>query len=246
VPISHRALDLDRSPVFTPGPGDPLAEPEEVPRQEIESRAALAIEISKAGAQTLPGGSAAIFGPTGRARAPETPACIPTLNIAGIELGKVLKLDPEHIRARMTRMTQSLAQGHFEQAKSDLELLLASPRLTDQRMSFEQFTFLYKAAERFAHHGLIDEALKLADKAVDLSDEEKVGRGRSLYFKAVVLSYAAQSDRTQIEAAARQLQLAFLANSRFERWYQDDPAFDPVRISIDAALLQLPDARYVQ
>ncbi len=246
VPFTQRALDLDREPVFMARHGDPLDEPEEVPREEIEARAELAIAISKAGAQSLLDGPAASLAPTGSTGPPETPGCSPALDIATVELGKVLKLDPEHIGARMTRMAQSLAQGHFDQARNDLELVLEDPKLADLRKTPKTFAFLHGEARRFARYGLIDEALKIADKTLELSDEDKSIHGRSHYFKAVVLGYAARSDRTQIAAAAQQLQLAFQTSPRFKQWYKRDPAFDPVRIGIDAALQQLPEVTYTQ
>ena len=144
-------------------------------------------------------------------------------------------------------MTQSLAQGHFDQARNDLDLVLKDPRLVDPHKMPETFAFfLHLEARRFARYGLIDEAMKIADKALELSDDDKSLQGRSHYFKAEVLGYAARSDRWQIAAAAQQLQLAFLANSQFEQWYKRDPVFDPVRIGIDAALQRLPEAKCTQ
>jgi hypothetical protein len=223
-----------------------LAEPAEVSREEIDTRFDLANAISQAGARKLREGPAAMFASACPAGTPEAPPCLAALNIAGIELGKVLKFDPGHIDARMTRMSQSLEQGQLDQARNDLEVALADRGLADPRKAPETFAFLHCEARRFARYGLIDEALKIADKALDMSDEEKAFRGRSRYFKAVVLGYAARSDRSQVAAAARQLQLAFLANSRFERWYKQDPVFDPVRIRIDAALQQLPEAKHTR
>ena len=99
VPLTQRALDLDREPVYMARPGDPLIEPEEVPREEIETRFALAIAISKAGAQARPDNQAASLAPTGSAGPPQTLNGSPALDIAAVELGKVLKLDPEHIES---------------------------------------------------------------------------------------------------------------------------------------------------
>jgi tetratricopeptide (TPR) repeat protein len=246
VPLTQRALDLDRAPVFIAQDGDPLTEPEDIPREEIEARAALAIDISKAGAWELPQGPTANLAPAGPAGVPNTPSSSPVLDIATVELGKVLKLDPEHIEARMSRMSQSLAQGHFEQARSDLELVLEDPKLNVLCKTPKTFAFLHGEARRFALYGLIDEALKIADKTLELSDEDKSIHGRSHYFKAEILGYAARSDHSQIAAAAQQLQLAFQTNPRFKQWYKRDPAFNPVRIVIDAALQQMPEATQIR
>jgi tetratricopeptide (TPR) repeat protein len=246
VPLTQRALDLDCEPVFMARRGDPLTEPEEVPREEIEARVELAISISKAGAQSLFDGPVAILAPTDSAGPPQTLNGSPALDIATVELGKVLKLDPEYIEARMTRMAQSLARGQFEQARNDLDLVLEDPKLTVLRKTPKTFAFLHGEARRFARYGLIDEALKIADKTLELSDEDKSIHGRSHYFKAEILGYAARSDHSQIAAVAEQLQLAFQTNPRFKQWYKRDPAFDPVRIVIDAALQQMPEATHIR
>ena len=88
--------------------------------------------------------------------------------------------------------------------------------------------------------------MKIADKTLELSDEDKTIHGRSHYFKAEILGFAARSDHSQIAAAADQLQLAFQTNPRFKQWYKRDPVFDPVRIGIDAALQQMPETTHIQ
>ena len=247
VPLTQRALDLDREPRLHCSAWRPLdrARGSSPGRDRSASRAGHRHQQSRC--PGTPGWSGREPRPQpAQEGQPETPHGSPALDIAAVELGKVLKLDPEHIKARMTRMTQSLAQGHFEQARNDLELVLEDPKLVDPRKTPETFAFLHREARRFARYGLIDEAMKIAEKALDLSDEDKALHGRSHYFKAVVLGYAARSDRSQIAAAAQQLQLAFLASPRFEQWYKRDPVFDPVRIGIDAALQQLPEAKCTQ
>ena len=164
------------------------------------------------------------------------------LAIAAAELEKILTLDPQHITARMARMMQSLEQGHFQEARNDLDLVLNYPMLiADLRKDPEGFRFLHLAAQRFARYGLIAEALRIAEMAVSCSIELKQSQGRSHYYMAEVLSVAARSDSTQVALAAKQLQLAIHANDRFKEWYQGDKVFDPVRMRINAALARLPE-----
>ena len=139
-------------------------------------------------------------------------------------------------------MMQSLEQGHLQEARNDLDLVLNHPKLIAKlRKDPQVFRFLYLAAQRFARYGHITEALRIADMAVSCSIELNQSRGRSHYYKAMVLSVAARSDWTQVALAAKQLQLAIHANDRFKEWYQCDKHFDPVRTRINAALDRLPE-----
>jgi len=239
VPASQRALDLDFNPGFTAQPGDPLVEPEEIEPDELDARAALALSIiTKAGTNKFRDEAAETDLTTPRAHA-STPDA---LAIASAELEKILTLDPQHLIARMMRMMQSLEQGHLQEARNDLDLVLNHPNLiAELRKNPQVFRFLYLAAQRFARYGLIAEALRIADMAVACSIELKQYQGRSHYYKAMVLSVAARSDWTQVALAAKQLQLAIHANDRFKEWYQGDKHFDPVRMRINAALDRLPE-----
>ena len=78
------------------------------------------------------------------------------------------------------RMMQSLEQGHFQEARNDLDLVLNYPNLiADLRKNPQVFRFLYLAAQRFARYGLIAEALRIADMAVSCSIELNQSRGLS-------------------------------------------------------------------
>ncbi len=242
VPASQRALDLDFNPVFTAQPGDPLVEPEEIQPNELDARAALALTIIhiKAGTNRFrdEATETEVTKPGAHAGTPDA------LAIAAAELEKILTLDPQHITARMARMTLSLEQRHFEEARNDLELVLNHPSLlAELSRNPEVFHFLYRAAERFTRYGLIPEALRIAEMAVSCSIKLKRSRGQSHYYMAKVLSVAARSDSTQIARAAKQLQLAIHANGRFKEWYEADKVFDPLRTRLSAALDQLPEIR---
>ena len=241
VPASQRVLDLDFNPGFTAQPGDPLVEPEEIEPDELVARAALALSIIiKADTNKLRDEAAETDRTTPGAHA-STPD---VLAIAAAELEKILILDPQHLIARMQRMMQSLEQGHLQEARNDLDLVLNHPKLiAELRKNPQVFRFLYLAAQRFARYGHITEALRIADMAVDCSIvlKQTQTQGRSHFYKAEVLSVAARSDWTQVALAAKQLQLAIHANDRFQEWYQCDKVFDPVRTRINAALDRLPE-----
>ena len=239
VPASQRVLDLDFNTGFTAQPGDPLVEPDEIEPDELDARAALAVTIiSKAGTSWARDDSAETERTTPGAHASTTDA----LEIAAAELDKILTLDPQNITARGQRMTQALEQGHIEAARNDLDLILNRPNLLAAlRKNPQLFPFFHKAAQRFARHGLIPEALRIADMAVSCGRQLKQFQSRSLFYKAEVLSVGARSDPMLIVEAARQLQLAIHGNSKFKIWYQGDKIFDPVRIRIDAAFDQLPE-----
>jgi|GEM_PF-1204196 len=239
VPASQRALDLDFNPGFTAQPGDPLVEPEEIQPDDLDARYALALTIiDKAGTNSLRDDASETDQATPGAHVSKLDA----LAISAAELDKILTLDPQHITARMTRMSQSLEQGRIQEARNDLDLILNRPVLIGYlRKEPDHFKFLCLMAQRFVRHGLIDEALRIADMAVSCSIELKQSQGLTHYYKAMVLSVAARSDWTQVAFAAKHLQLAFPANDKFKVWYQRDKLFDPVRTRINAELDQLPD-----
>ncbi len=239
VPASQRALDLEFNPVFTAQAGDPLVEPEEIQPDELDARSHLALTIiTKAGTNRLRDEAVEtdLTTPGAHANTPDA------LQIAAAELDKILTLDPQHITARMARMLMSLEQGRFQEATNDLDLVLNRPVLIGYlRKDPDRFKFLCRMAKRFVLHGLIDDALRIADMAVSCSIELKQSQGLTHYYKAMVLSVAARSDWTRVTLAAENLQLAFPANDKFKVWYQHDKLFDPVRTRINAELDQLPD-----
>ncbi|MGO9915117.1 MAG: protein kinase domain-containing protein, partial [Isosphaeraceae bacterium] len=243
VPASQRALDLDFNPVFTAQPGDPLVEPEKIQPDELDARCNLALTIiTEAGKNKFRDEAAEtdLTTPGAHASTPDA------LAIAAAELEKILTLDPQHIIARMARMMLSLEQGHLDEARNDLDLVLVLNRpnlIAELHKNPQVFPFLHRAAQRFARYGHFTEALRIADMAVACSRvlKQTQTQGRSHFYKAEVLSVAARADSRQVALAAKQLQLAIHANPKFKVWYQRDKLFDPVRTRINAALDQLPE-----
>ena len=241
VSASRLALDLDSTAELSSRPGHPPAEPEEIDRDELEARAALAWTICWTGASLLGDGTVERRMPL-RSKA-ETASEAGPLAIAAAELDKVLALDPGHIVARMIRMMDSLKDGRTREAEDDLDLVLNHPELRSFLSADpENFMFLHRAAQQFAQRGLVADALKIADKSISMAIQLKLPRGRSHYYKATVHAMAARSDPGQIPLAARQLDYAFKTNPRFRQWYQGDAIFDSTRLRINAALDQLAEA----
>jgi serine/threonine protein kinase len=235
VAASRRVLDLDSSPRFVAPPDDPLLEPDRLDAQELKSRALLATTISQAGADAVreaaaPGRSAN--------RSPKTRA----LALAARELDKILALEPGHVPARLVRMSQSLEEGRFAEARQDLDLALIAPDLKDLLHKDPEYArFLGIATYRLARRGLVDSAVNLGRKLVTLSGEVGLPRGQAYYYLARARAIAARSDPEQISEAAENLHYAVLAHPRFREWYRGDREFDPVRTRIDAALQRLAD-----
>jgi serine/threonine protein kinase/tetratricopeptide (TPR) repeat protein len=233
---SQRALDLNADAMFVAATGDPLSLPEEVPPEDLDARVNLAWTLTEAG-QWRPGDASA----GGGHQVLSAPDRERALSLAAAECDKVLALDPGHLPARFTRMTQALEQGRYEQARADLEAALNHPGLMEYLRSDRKnmLPFLHKAARRFARHGRVDEALLLADKVIEGSEQVSYLPGRGHYTKAVVLAIASHSAPQRIESMAEHLSEAFKSHSKFRAWYQGDRTFDALRIQLDAALDRL-------
>jgi tetratricopeptide (TPR) repeat protein len=211
---SHDGLERGDDPLLTAHPIDPLIGPQDIDPDDLDTRAALAAAIYKAGG----------------------------LAIAATELDKILMLDPNQLRARIAHMTQELELNHFSAARDDLDVVMSHGELREYLCSgSKNSTPLVRAAQQFATRGLTEEAMRIADKLVRSGFELGLSRGRFHYTRAVVMSVAARTDSANLPGAARQLMYAFQAHPRFKEWYHQDKLFDPVRGQIDAMLEQLPD-----
>ena len=211
---SHGGLERGDDPLLTAHPIDPLVGPQDIDPDDLDTRAALAAAIYKAGG----------------------------LAIAATELDKILMLDPNQLRARIAHMTQELELDHFSAARDDLDVVMSHDELREYLCSgSKNSTPLVLAAQQFATRGLTEEAMRIADKLVRSGFELGLSRGRFHYTRAVVMSVAARTDPANLPGAARQLMYAFTAHLRFKEWYHQDKLFDPVRVQIDAMLETLPD-----
>jgi tetratricopeptide (TPR) repeat protein len=213
-PSSVVGLQLVDEQEFISNVGGRLPQREDIDADELEVRSDLAEIIQKTG---------------------ETA-------VAAAEIDKVLKLDPNNLRARATHMILELDKGEPQEAGSDLHLVLNHPDLDDfLLLDSVESTFFVNAARKFARRELVDEALRIADKLLTRRIELGQYRGRFHYTKAVAHGVGGRTDPTHLELAARQLKFAFMANARYKEWYQQDKLFDPVRVQLDALIEELLD-----
>jgi serine/threonine protein kinase len=234
VASSQRILDLDSSPIFVARPDDPIIEPDRLDRQELDTRAFLAMTISQAGADSQREGAAS--------RQDSKASKQKAVALAIRELDKVLAVEPGHLPARLIRMVQSLEDGRLSEARQDLELGMLAPELSDLlRKDPASIRYLTLSTYHLARRGLSDSALDFGRRLVAICAELKVPRGQAYYYLARARGMAARTDPEQISEAAENLHYARIAHPRFVEWYHGDHEFDPVRTKINAALDRLSD-----
>ncbi|AMV40574.1 serine/threonine-protein kinase [Planctomyces sp. SH-PL62] len=222
-PTTGRNLPLTPAPPDSDRPA--LDEPANVAPGELDARAVLASRIREAGSD-----------PDGPLR-PHLPLDPRRLALAAFEVEKILALDPANLLAQVDRMCLAICRDRAFEAKEGLDRVLADPRLADYaRFAPERLDALHYACILFASYNRFDEAHKLARKVLDLALAGVGSQGRANYTMAVVEAIGAVSNRKWIAVAAKHLKNAVDANPKYERWFQRDPAFDPVRIELQAAL----------
>jgi tetratricopeptide (TPR) repeat protein len=214
VPGSRRALALATPRDVEPSQGDPFGEPGEIDYDELDARAVLATTIHEAG----------------------------KIETAAVELEKILALEPDYLYARLMRGLQAIETRRFEEARTDLKAVLNHSRLLELLHKEPGLILtLHDVSRRYARHGLIDEAIEIAEDALSYANLLKQHQGRSNYMLARVYALAAKSDPCCIPLVAQQLQFAFIAHSTFKKWYESDANFHAVRTQVNALLDQMPD-----
>jgi hypothetical protein len=184
----------------------------DIPPEEIPVRAQLALRIYQAG----------------------------ELDLAKAELDKILMLQPDHIAARMMRVELAIETRRFDAAQRDFDAVLNHPRLVDYlRDNPNPFVPFYNISRLYLCAEMLPEARRVARAALDFSIFLKKDCGRSHFYLARVEAVAARTDPGLIEGASNQLFKAFQAHRDFQRWYQREDWFDPVRIAMDAELRRL-------
>jgi serine/threonine protein kinase len=187
----------------------------EIDHEEIAARAALASRISNAG---LP-------------------------QLAALELGKILVLDPDEIAVRMSRAILSIEARRFEDAQRDIELVLANSGLFEHLKKDPAFIRrFHHAARRYLTNGKHQEGRAIARRALDLALAAGLPPAESHFNLARAYAVSARTDSRFVAPAADQLYKLFVAHPANRRFYTEDRAFDPVREQIDAVLHQKPDA----
>jgi hypothetical protein len=173
--------------------------------------------------------------------------------LAKVEFGKILALDPDHIGARMTRARQSIEADRLDEAFPDLEFVLNHPGLLDYLRneplllssipgpSNSLITYLHYVSRHYCQRGQFDKGRTIARRVLEVATLLNRPLAASHYNLARVNVLAAPIEPNFIENAAKQLYRAFAAHPMYRRNYEQDLAFDVVRVQIDAILDQKPD-----
>jgi serine/threonine protein kinase len=187
----------------------------EVPPEELDFRTVLASEVYNAGEREL----------------------------AAAELTKALLIDPDHLAARFRRAIQAVEAQRYDEAERDLEVVLYHPDLFEYlSQNPSRIRWFHTMTCRYLDSGRVEEARRIARRALDLAISLRILRGESHFYLARACAVDGRSNPESIAEAAKQLHNAFVAHPFYkDRNYLRDPTFDPVRVQIDAALQRMPD-----
>ena len=167
-------------------------------------------------------------------------------DLAAVEYGKILILEPNQIAVRMSRALLSIETGRFEEAQRDLDAVLSNPGLIEHLQKDPTFIRCFHHASRgYCFNGKFQEGRATAQRALDLSITLGLPRGESHYNLARAYAMSARTDPQFIAEAADQLYRLFVANPLNHGIYTMEPAFEPVRYQIDAELRKMPDPHEV-
>ena len=157
-------------------------------------------------------------------------------------------IQPDHIPSRIRRVQEAIAEGRFEDARSELSAVLDDPRMEDYvRDNPGSLVPVLIITRQYLKAGRAEDAQRVVERARELAVRFGRDVGRSHYQSAQVYAVLGASDPAYIEKAAAQLFRAFLANPEFQQWYRNPgPWFDPVRARIDAALGRMEDPAVVR
>ena len=173
--------------------------------------------------------------------------------LAEIEFGKILALDPDHIDARMMRAMQSIEANRLDEAFADLEVILNHPGLLEHLRKEPELLarihgsaksliiHLHDVSRRFCVRGKFDKGRTIARRVLEVATLLNRHRAASHYNLAKIHALAAPLEPDFIVNAANQLFLAFSAQPLYRRDYEQDSTFDVVRAQINAQLDRKPD-----
>jgi hypothetical protein len=163
------------------------------------------------------------------------------LDLAAVEFGKVLLLEPDHFPVRMTRALLSLDTGRFEAAQQDLDALMTNPGLVDYIHNNPTFLhYLHCAADEYSLKGKVDQSRALARGILDLAIKVGLPLGDSHYSLARACAAASRAHPPLIKETAAHLRLAFSENESYESQYETDKVFDALRPGLSAELGRKP------
>jgi serine/threonine protein kinase/tetratricopeptide (TPR) repeat protein len=158
-------------------------------------------------------------------------------DLAAIELGKILILEPDQIAVRMTRAICSIESRRFEEARSDIDAVLEHPGLPEYLRKDPSFIRRFHLATyKYLMSGKLEEARAVAQAAVHLAFTLKLPRAESHLNVARAFAVSAIKDRQYIAKTVDELAWAFQAHEDYRRYYAQDETFNPIRQEIDAAV----------
>jgi len=157
------------------------------------------------------------------------------IELAMVELTKALVIDPDHLAARMERALLAIKLGRFDDVRSDLDRIMAHPRLIAYLAEHPNFiSCFYSASSEYLSLGKVEEGRALARRTLDLAITARLPRGRCHYILARAYAMSSSIKPQLIDEAAKQLQHAFIAKADYYRpLYESDTAFDSVRMKIN-------------
>ncbi|MGO9921842.1 MAG: protein kinase domain-containing protein [Isosphaeraceae bacterium] len=157
------------------------------------------------------------------------------IELAMAEFTKALLIDPDHLAARMERSLLAIDLGRFDDARRDLDRVLAHPGLKAYLAERPNFlTCFNSASSKYLNQGKVDAGTALARRTLDLAITAKLPRGPCHYILARAYAMNSSSKPLLIDEAAKQLRNAFIATADYYKpLYATDTAFDPVRMKID-------------
>jgi hypothetical protein len=164
------------------------------------------------------------------------------VDLAALELDKILILEPDQIEARMNRVILSIDARRFEEAQRDLDSVLNNPGLIDHSQKYPTFIRrFHHASRRYCLNGKFQEGRAIARRALDVSITLRLPRGESQFNMARAYAMSARTEPQFIAEAANQLYELFVANPLNQNIYASDPTFGPVRDQISAEMRKKPD-----
>jgi serine/threonine protein kinase/tetratricopeptide (TPR) repeat protein len=160
-------------------------------------------------------------------------------DLAALEVGKILILDPHQLDQRMNRVLLSIETHRFDEAKTDLDTVLNSPGLLEHIQKYPAFLKrFHRASRRYCAFGKFFEAREIARRALDFAIALGLPRGESHYNLARAYAISARTESQFIARAADQLFKVFAAEPLYRNAYVSDREFGPLRCRIDAELHQ--------
>jgi tetratricopeptide (TPR) repeat protein len=162
------------------------------------------------------------------------------------ELNKILILAPDYLHARIFRATLFAGMDAFEESKRDLEYALNHPEFSNLiQIQPDTVSRLVDISWHYMRIGRSDEALSLANKALDFAESVNMHIGKSHYAVARALALPGPKSPEQIDRIADHLLSAAAQNHTFLDWYSKDPRFEATRTTINRKFIQLAEASSV-